>query len=269
MKRSTLPRNTPMRGSCALTHTVPRVQARPNAFPQRPFPHLLQNLGTLHSCRPLQSKRRSTRRFEPVTNLKNGFSKHFNALSKAIIGSLRCSSHSSSRVLFLPMMLSLRAGSQYSSSLSLAAFIAQRAFAFLALTWLFGSCCTAHLSVVTVQLFPFFANNSFVNCLAEGMPDRINQRRPPSVVLNVVNIAVPTSSARNVNSSAPSLMAAFWVVLTEIRLGPWLCAFTQMTHVHRTMLSASNHPFLLLELLNCLKFIFGLTTSQHCNCPMQ
>ena len=39
------------------------------------------------------------------------FSTHFNVLSGATIGSLMCSSHNSSRVLFLPRMFSLRSGS--------------------------------------------------------------------------------------------------------------------------------------------------------------
>ena len=40
-----LPRNIPMRGSCALTHTIQRVQIRPNTFPKRFVPHLWH-----HAC---------------------------------------------------------------------------------------------------------------------------------------------------------------------------------------------------------------------------
>ena len=39
--------------------------------------------------------------------------------------------------------------------------------------------CHTYDSAVTVQLFSFFPVNSFVDCLAEGMPVRINQRRSP------------------------------------------------------------------------------------------
>ena len=44
--RPILLRDVPIGGCCAQAHTVPRVQARPDAFPKGPFPHLLQNLDT-------------------------------------------------------------------------------------------------------------------------------------------------------------------------------------------------------------------------------
>ena len=74
----------------------------------------------------------------------------------------------------------------------LGCFRCPQGFCFLTLTWLFGSCCPAHLSV-TVQLFPITPFNSLVDCLAEGMPVRINQRRHPTVVLNVKDLSLPTS----------------------------------------------------------------------------
>ena len=52
-----------------------------------------------------------------------------------------------------------------------------KGFCFLTLTQLFGSCCFDHLAAVEVQLFPHTPFNSFENCLAEGMPARINQRK--------------------------------------------------------------------------------------------
>ena len=45
------------------------------------------------------------------THSSSKFSTHFKALSSATIGSLRCSSHSFTRVYFFPKMLSLRSGS--------------------------------------------------------------------------------------------------------------------------------------------------------------
>ena len=143
-----------------------------------------------------------------------------------------------------------------SSSLSLAAFMAQEAFALLTLTWLFGSCCPAHLSAVTVQLFPHFPFYSFVNCLAEGMPVRINQGRSPSVFLNL--------DARfqrfDFLGSQCQLVCSFpegrlWIICTEIRplctkrpscasdlrpLALWLS-------ISMKLLSPSMIPFLLLS----------------------
>ena len=50
----------------------------------------------------------------------------------------------------------------------------------------FSSCCLTHFSVVATQLFPFFPFNSFIDCLAESVPIRINQRRSPTFDLKVV-----------------------------------------------------------------------------------
>ena len=105
--RPMLPWNVPIGGRCAQAHTVPRVQASPDAFPKRPFLHPFATSWCPHNCRPWQFTRLSTRRFEPEVSPQQGFSKHFNALSKAMTGSLRCYSHSSSRAFFLPKMLSL------------------------------------------------------------------------------------------------------------------------------------------------------------------
>ena len=44
--RPILPWNVPIGGRSVQAHTAPRFQAGPEAFPKRPFPHLLQNLGT-------------------------------------------------------------------------------------------------------------------------------------------------------------------------------------------------------------------------------
>ena len=48
---------------------------------------------------------------KPRANFKNDLPRTFKALSKATIGSLRCSSHNSNRVLFLLEVSSSRAGS--------------------------------------------------------------------------------------------------------------------------------------------------------------
>ena len=96
-------RNFPMRGGCAQTHTIPRVQTRPNTFTQRCVPHFW-HLGR----RPLKTTT-STKCLEPLVSLDTESPSFSRALSKAMIGSLRCSSHSSSLVWFVFKMLSLRA----------------------------------------------------------------------------------------------------------------------------------------------------------------
>ena len=45
--RPILPWNVPMRGCCAQTHTVPRIQQRPNSFPQKLVPHLRYHASAL------------------------------------------------------------------------------------------------------------------------------------------------------------------------------------------------------------------------------
>ena len=99
-----------------------------------------------------------------------------------MIGSLRCSSHSSTLVCF---------PSQNVNSASciielllpvLCCLHGPKSFLFLlTLTRLFGSCCLAHLFVVEVQLFPFTPFNSFVLAWQKV----INQLRSPSVLLIV------------------------------------------------------------------------------------
>ena len=144
--RPRLPWNVPIKWTlCAGAH-CPAGPSKARRLPRKALPTFFAKSRCPHTRRPLQITRLSTRRFEPQVS-PNRVSRSTSTLSKAMIGSLRCSSHSSSRVFFLHKMLSLRAGSLYSS---LAAFIAERACAFLTLTWLFGSCYPAHLSVVTV-----------------------------------------------------------------------------------------------------------------------
>ena len=141
---------------------------------------------------------------------KQGFSRHCNASSKSMIGSLRCSSHKSRRVFVLPKMSFLRVGSEFSSPPSLAAVIAQRAFAFGLSLGFFGFCCLAHLSAVTLQFFPLFSFNFIVDCLGEAMPVRINQRRPPSSELNVVYVDESPQCLRFVSSQMLTLLLLPW-----------------------------------------------------------
>ena len=112
-------RDIPLRGGCAQTHIVPSIQRRPqNLFPD-PIPH---------GRRSLQP--RSPKSLEP-TSASVLSSTHFRALSSAAFGSWRCSSQSSSRVLFLPKCC-LCEMDRKKSFLSLAAFMAHRSSAFWA-----------------------------------------------------------------------------------------------------------------------------------------
>ena len=81
----------------------------------------------------------SSQRSAPV-----GFSRHFKALSNAMIGSLKCSSHNSSLVCFLPTMFSMRAESWNSSPCLW--LPSDPHFVF------FGSSCPTHISVMMVEL---------------------------------------------------------------------------------------------------------------------
>ena len=126
----------------------------------------------------------SSTRFSGQQTLQHEFSTHFNALSSATIGSLRCSSHSSNRVLFLPRMLSLRCGSQKSTPLSWAVFIFRTAFALefsFGLLTLAASLLSLWCSYISSQSSPSVA---FVDRLAKGMPISVYQWRSPSVLFN-------------------------------------------------------------------------------------
>ena len=111
------------------------------------------------------------------SQLQHCSSMHFRALSRPQLGSLRCSSHNSSRVLLLPKMFCLRAGSQNSSLLSLAAFMAHRALAFWASCGFFNGQSFTHCLVGVIHFFPIFSFDALVQRLAESMPVSINQVR--------------------------------------------------------------------------------------------
>ena len=105
--RPTLSWNVPIRGCCAQTHPVPRVQTGPNPFPKKACPTSLAPC--LIPLGHKQLKTTSTTSLGPIIKLNT----NLHALQSFVQchnRSLRCSSHSSSRVLFLPNMLSLRHG---------------------------------------------------------------------------------------------------------------------------------------------------------------
>ena len=87
-----------------------------------------------------------------------------------------------------------------------------KGFRFLTSTWCFSSCCLTHLSVVTRQFFPFFSFNSFVNCWQKACQAASTSGGPhlsnSMCFVLMKALCVPTSSARNVNSSVPYLMVA-------------------------------------------------------------
>ena len=96
-----------------------------------------------------------------------------------MIGSLRCSSHSSNFVCFLPKNVIFASWVIDSSSLSLAAFVTQRAFAFR-LSLGFLVCCLTFLSVMKVPPFhKGIAGNEFL-CRLLGRK-RVSPHQPAAV----------------------------------------------------------------------------------------
>ena len=87
----------------------------------------------------------------------------------------------------------------------------------------FAPCCLTRFSAVKVQLFPKFPFNSLVNCLAESVPVASTKSGPHlfsatwSILMHAFTVL--TSSALNVNSFAPSLMAASGQ--TSLKFGFW------------------------------------------------
>ena len=112
------------------------------------------------------------------------------ALSNATIESSRCSSQCANLVSLLPLMLSTRVGSSYSSPASLDAFIFQRAFCFLGLLWLLHSHSPAHFFVSLIHLSPIISFDAFLQRLTEGIPVVINQGEKPTLFFYVVDIDV-------------------------------------------------------------------------------
>ena len=162
-------------------HTVPRVQARPDAFPKRPSPHSFAKSWCSPTCRPLLFTRLPT---APVMSL-----------------------------IFFPIcsLCELDHGIPLSCPWL---------HSFLTFTRLLGSCCPAHLSVVTVQLFSFCPFNSFVNRRASPhQPAAAPICRPQCGQLVMQAFSAPPSSALNVNSSAPSLVAASGY--SSLKVGFW------------------------------------------------
>ena len=121
-------------------------------------------------------------------------------------------------------------------------FQCPQSFRFMTLTRCFSSSRLAHFSVVTLQLFPFFSFNSFVNCLAESVPVHMDQRQSPPLKLNM--LCVDESALHtHLISSQYQLICSFsdgrlWKCQTELRF----CA--GITLVPRRRSPASTAPCL-------------------------
>ena len=120
-----------------VTHTIPRVQAGPNALANRLLPQTLEEACASH-WRPLLTPGLGPR--ITLFNTLQGMSQRRNRVFEVLF-------HSSSRVTFLPKMLSLRSGSWNSFPLSLAASIFHRASAF----WLSLGFLTPAALLITLQ----------------------------------------------------------------------------------------------------------------------
>ena len=167
-----------MRGSCAQKHGVPRIQARPNALPDRLLPQKLEKAYCLHHCEA------SFHQLEPTLSHRSSAVRLFQALPRLCpepqLGLRGAFPTVPVAFYFFPKCCLCVLGHKKSSPLSLAAFIIQRTFAFLTFIWLLNSRCLAHFFVVLVQILPFAAFCSFVDCLAKK---HVNQRQPTTLRL--------------------------------------------------------------------------------------
>ena len=106
------------------------------------------------------------------------FSTHFNALSSATIGSLRCHSHSSS-------CLCVLGHKNPPSFLSVATFIFQKALVFVEFH---VACCPAHFFVVLVTILTQSLPATPLWITWQKACQSVHERRSPPVLCNVINI---------------------------------------------------------------------------------
>ena len=172
----------------SLAHSTPRMLCVNTHYPSDPSrakcpsrSAFLTNFGGSQH-RPLEIA--SSTRFSGQQTHQPEFSTHFRALSSATIGSMRCSSHSSNRVLFLPRCcpcdldhrnpFSCPGLLSFSKELSLWVFhVASLPCSFL---------CSNR------TILPIFSFNTFVDRPTKGMPISVYQGRTPSLTCNVIDI---------------------------------------------------------------------------------
>ena len=224
-------------GCCAQTNNTPRVQAKPDAFPVSPFPHLLHNLRahvTVGHCNHHDWQQQTTiqkpaltwifqafQRFLPrprsgLSDVLPTISDGFCFFPRYLLGELdRKIPHPCPRPLSLPRGLSLLDSQMFFFKLlSPGSFL-----------------CNGNTA------FPIHSLQFPCGLLGRR---RASLRQPAAVPTAQTQYAlkarcVPTSSTRNVNSSAPSLMVASGKSsLNFFFVRKLFGASTQVTHVHRT-----------------------------------
>ena len=106
-----------------------------------------------HSCRPLQPTRLATGSFEPEASLVEilqaieRFFQGYKWVFEVFFPQLQTCLCSSQNVFFASWVIEFLLP-------VLGCLDGPNGFRFLTLTWFFGSCCLAHISAVTIQLFP-------------------------------------------------------------------------------------------------------------------
>ena len=91
-------------------------------------------------------------------------------------------------------------------------------------------------SAMKVQLFPFLTFNSFVNCLAKGVPVCVNhQRRSSPVFLNMINIDARFQRVHFFRSWRQTPLTDLHLVSVSEIERPW--AFAQMAHIQGTVIA--------------------------------
>ena len=156
-------------GCCAWTHTIHRIQSRAKC-PSKSASST--NFGRSQH-QPLWNA--SSTRFSGQQTLWHKFSTHFRALPTATIASLRCSSHSSNRVLFLLQNVLCDLDQKNPLHCSLAAFIIQRVSLLeLQVASLLPLPCSFLAEIV--QVFPNFFFNASTDRLAKDVPIKFPHR---------------------------------------------------------------------------------------------
>ena len=166
-------------------------------IPNRTHPTYFANLRASDAESHCDDHGLATTNCETKCQPKWVFSKHSNAFASAAIGSLKCSSHNSRRVMVLPKISFFASWIIEFLTPVPGRFHRPESFRCLTLTRLFGSCCLAHpaLPILSLQ-FPF------LDSLTKGVPVRINWRRSPPLKLNVLCVNEDPLRAHLVSSQS-------------------------------------------------------------------
>ena len=194
----------------------PMDPGKARRLPSRALPKYFAKSSRPQYCKPLQPPRLETTNYEPKASTKLNFPSIPTLLPRPQFFEM-----------FFPQ---IQAGFCSAQDIFFASWIIKfltpvpgrfhcpRGFRFLTLSRFFSSIPPGSFLKVKIQLFPFFPFNSFIDCLAESVPVRINQRRSPPLKLKMLCVnedplRTHLSSARNGNPSWSPL----WKSLAKLR----------------------------------------------------